>query len=364
MFDTKEAKLMKVGEHIQKFLVLCIACLTLGGCMSTAGEWFSFSSTELAHSQNNDENARTNNRAYQKNGKMQSKAMLNTIANAKVEETDKKLETLIKEWDAVKSDINRIIELEAELGFIVDELTKQDSLNSLHKENIALAQYTPESMPEVNSGDPIRSDRDFAPPEQERNRENTTIVGQAAAIINMDNVIDVGTKFSAQASNLALNDPTSANTSETRLEQNKAMRMDNKFSQNTHTKQGISSYQTASIVGSLPSDNLMHNESNSLSTLSTNEGCKLASLDNSIGIHLISLKDEKKVNKAANQLLNKFSALLCGSYKVNNVVVKGEQYYSVRFGPYTNRQEAQKACSLIRAKGQYCGLADFVGQTM
>ena len=349
---------MKQAELINKIIVLCIACLTVSGCMSTAGEWFSFSSNKLSQTQGRDENADTTSLAYQENGKPQSKAMQNTIAIAKVEETDKKLDTLIKEWDAVKSDINRIIELEAELGFIVNELNKQDSLNSLHKENIALVQYTPDSMPEVNLGNPIDSDKNFVSPAQEIAKGTNTKVGQAAPIINMSNDADVGSKFSSQSSNKLVNGLAATTSPDNRLEQNEALRMDNKFSQNSDNKQLSSNYQTASIVGELPSDRINSNEGEA------SERCSLSSIDESIGIHLISLKDEKKVNKAANELLSKFSAQLCGAYKVNNVLVKGERYYSVRFGPYINRQEAQKACSSIRAEGQYCGLADFVGQTM
>lgn len=355
---------MKAGVFIQKILLLCITTLALGGCMSTAGEWFSFSSNEPSQAQEKDKNQYPTSLSYQQNGKPQSKAMQNTIAISKAEETDKKLNSLIKEWDAVKSDINRIIELEAELGFIVEELNKQDSLNSLNQENIALVEYTPESMPEVNSGDPIHSDQDFVSTAQEIGKGSNTVVGQAAPIINVASVLEVDSQFSSQSSKQPTNRLGSNISSENRLQQNEVLRMDNKFSQISDNKLQSSTFQTASIVGELPSDRVMNNKGDANNTLLAGERCSLSSIDKSIGIHLISLKDEKKVNKAANELLNKFSAQLCGTYKVNNVLVKGEQYYSVRFGPYTNREEAQKACSSIRAEGQYCGLADFVGQTM
>lgn len=337
---------MNVIQSLKHFLMLTIVVLLLNGCSATPSEWFFTSASE-----NSEDLSMSDNR-----DSINLENSQKLIEEARDTATEKKLDALLAEWQAVKSDINRVIELESELGFIINELTKQDSLNSLQEPSIQLAEYTPQSMPETGQGEFIESDADFAVAAQQLSQN--PIVGSAMPLMDDSNVMD--SKFSSQVNSL---DITNKQIMANNISTNKPL-SDDKFSNSDNGQPFSLAVNKTSIVGSLPSANPYENSPDLKMATIDNQKCELSSQNNQIGIHLISLKDEGKVSKAANDLLKKFSAELCTTIKVNNVVVKGENYFSVRFGPYLSKQEAQDACTSIRSQGQYCGLTEFVGQLM
>jgi hypothetical protein len=343
---------MNTSKTLKHFLMLTMVVLLLNGCTSIPSKWL-FSSDDK-HSE--DSSLSENRKSIERPKSQQAIEQARNIA------TEKRLDALLAEWQAVKSDINRIIELESELGFIVNELTKQDSLNSLHSPNIQLTEYTPQSMPPSAQGELIDNDTDFMAAAEKLNQ--TPIVGSALPIMNDEQLID--SKFSSLGNSAGdSNKQIVANNSNGKPNsQNNSRQDQSKFSNQVKSQDLFLSDTRASIVGPLPKDD-NYKHSNNLKTATVeHQKCESSSQNKQIGIHLISLRDENKVNKAANDLLKKFSTELCATVKVNNVVVKGENYFSVRFGPYLSKQEAQDACTSIRLQGQYCGLTEFVGQLM
>lgn len=333
---------MNISKTLKHFLMLTMVVLFLNGCTSLPSKWLFTSDDKNSEASLLNENHKS----------IHLPKSQQAIEQARNIATEKRLDTLLAEWQAVKSDINRIIELESELGFIVNELAKQDSLNSLHSPNIQLTEYTPQSMPQSGQGESIDNDSDFIVAIEKLNE--TPIVGSALPLMDDTQIMD--SKFSSQG-NVVENSNKQIIASSSSAEPT--------LSINSLQVQNLSLPDNkASIIGPLPKDSTDKNSINLKTAVAVHQKCELSSQTNQIGIHLISLKDENKVNKAANDLLKRFSSELCATVKVNNVVVKGENYFSVRFGPYLNKQEAQDACTSIRSQGQYCGLAEFVGQLM
>lgn len=343
---------MKVSQALRYFMIFTISVLFLNGCTSTSSDGF-FSSASTS----TDESS-----SAVKYNSADSASAQKVLEQAREMTTERKLDLLVAEWQAVKSDINRVIELESELGFIVNELTKQDSLSSLYDPNIQLTEYTPQSMPEAEQDKVIENDADFMAAVEKLTQN--PIVGKANPLMDKPKVQLIDNKFSNQSSQIMpIDKQLSSNSSKVGYQNSSHSDIDNKFSGNDTLQNSISGANKASIVGPLPSATSSYS-TNLKATSDAHEKCELSSQNSKIGVHLISLKDEAKVSKAASELLEKFSTQLCSTFRVNNVVVKGENYFSVRFGPYMSKQDAQEACLSIRSQGQYCGLAEFVGQLM
>lgn len=364
---------MKVNHSRTYWLSALASVLLLSGCAVNPSAWLSFSNNETNNETNDESATRPTEKVKQENNTSNrdftaAQALVNT---ADASATQKKVDSLAAEWAALKPEITRLIELEAELGFIVNELAKQDGLNSLQNPDMLLTEYTPQNMAPMQDITPqdIVIEDDFVAAAQKLGQanRNNIVVGQAMPIMDVPQDASIDTKFSAPLKGSVMPQATANKDvvvvdrtlpTNNNLPATITSHIDSKFNRT------YSNTSPKTIVGSIPS--LQRNASTaSLSTASSlRDKCDVGSTTNTIGVHLISIKDQAKVGQAAHELLNKFAGQLCSSFKVNNVVVKGEQYFSIRFGPYLSEQDAQQACSSIRAKGQYCRPTEFVGQLM
>ena len=88
------------------------------------------------------------------------------------------------------------------------------------------------------------------------------------------------------------------------------------------------------------------------------------SIGDGYAIHLASFKSKKSVMQSWNDFKGKAANITCNKLALNETVnVKGQTFYSLRFGPYASKQEALKTCSAIKTFQNYCGVTSFKGET-
>ncbi|MFW8590195.1 SPOR domain-containing protein [Glaciecola sp. 2405UD65-10] len=87
-------------------------------------------------------------------------------------------------------------------------------------------------------------------------------------------------------------------------------------------------------------------------------------IGNGFAIHLASFKSRASVTKSWDDFKGKAADITCNKLALNETVsVKGQTFYSLRFGPYSSKQEALKTCSAIKTFQSYCGVTNFKGET-
>lgn len=82
-------------------------------------------------------------------------------------------------------------------------------------------------------------------------------------------------------------------------------------------------------------------------------------------VHLASYKSSSNAAKGWSSLFEKHKAILCQlTPKLADVNANGQQFLSLRVGPLRDRASAVTLCSLIKAKGDYCASAEFMGRPL
>lgn len=87
-----------------------------------------------------------------------------------------------------------------------------------------------------------------------------------------------------------------------------------------------------------------------------------ASTSSNFALHLASYKNLNNAKSGWQQLRQKYASTWCeASAKLETVNVKGTDYYSLRVGGYESKEAANQMCGKVRAKGDYCQVASFSG---
>jgi hypothetical protein len=99
---------------------------------------------------------------------------------------------------------------------------------------------------------------------------------------------------------------------------------------------------------------------------STNElqdKCKVST--GKFAIHLVSYSSPQQADKGWQVLNPKVSDITCNRQaRLQEVNVNNKVYYSVRVGPYQSDKAAREVCSRISQRGQYCGVSEYVGDSI
>lgn len=310
-------KLLRANKNLVQFL-LCI-CLT--GCAGTQVK-SGPSERDMQTKEVNRVSAETS---------VISKLTDNIEKNIETVELDKTHKMLVehlKEWSSVKGNINRLLELESELAYLVNALKQQDELVVLVEPDEIIGDFTaPELLSidkqnEVNFGEPDKIDKELESEVEGVNNNkfssNKAATVQTFAAPKLPVVASESKEGVSKAkfSNAGLN---SISESTTQLKQN------------------------------------INNEQSCLPNY--NQSGKYA-------LHLISVSNKDKIDAAQQQMTEKYNDTLCGKYvKIAQVLIRDIEFSSLRFGPFDKKVDAQNACSEIQASGQYCSVATFDGYT-
>ena len=260
-----------------------------------------------------------------------------------VKENRKQIDQLSADWAELVKNVNRVVELDSELSYLLNALQKSEGLNSLTSSNLALNEYSAQ-VPEndavtdklslSDAMDQLSNQIQSLP--SKTNAQISPVIQKAKPILTDDGADN--TKFSNSTG-----DAEQASASP-----NKNSQVGNKFTSIVGPTPVLTSGKFSQAIE--PGSNCTNNPKGQ---------------NGNVAVHLISLKNQNNISTAADSLMNRFPNELCEtSAKIENVSVNGESYYSLRFGPYANREHALSICSKLKAQGQYCGLTKFSGRTL
>ncbi len=250
------------------------------------------------------------------------------IKTVELDKTHKMLVEHLSEWGALKGNINRLLELEAELAYLVNALKQQDELILLSKPDEIIADF---SAPELLSID---------------KKENSGIAQESPQIITSVKQSEGvnNTKFKANNSNTvqtfaAPKLPVAA----------------------AEPLEGVNKSKFIQAGFNGDSDKVSHLKQDA----KKQAGCRPNfNQTGKYALHLISVSEAEKISEAHKQMTQKYNDTLCGKYlKIAQVLMRDTEFNSLRFGPFVKKEEAQKACSRIQSAGQYCSVAMFDGYT-
>jgi len=88
-------------------------------------------------------------------------------------------------------------------------------------------------------------------------------------------------------------------------------------------------------------------------------------INNNFALHLASYKNRTNATSGWRQLKQKYADTWCEvSAKLETVNVKGTDYFSLRVGGYESKEAANLMCNEVRSQGDYCQVASFSGENI
>lgn len=246
------------------------------------------------------------------------------------DELIKRLDDAEEELASLRNDVTKVIALESDLAFIVDQFTE------LNTETYSL----PAAQSNISELSNFATASELAKFEANQN-----------SFINGDNKKAAVTS-SAATLNSSLLEPDSDT-----LKFSGVSFDNNDKAQNTN-------YDPESLQNNTLA-NKFSNTSN-LETTGINNNCQtIANVQankNKFAVHLASYSNSSNVAPGLNKLFQVHSAALCNKGAiVKDTVVNNKNYISLRFGPFNSELLANDACKLIQAKNQYCKVTRFDG---
>lgn len=82
------------------------------------------------------------------------------------------------------------------------------------------------------------------------------------------------------------------------------------------------------------------------------------------GIHVASFNSINSLPRGWQESVQRFPDFCDKGAVVQKVIVKNQQYFSLRVGPYVSRSEAKSICFSLKKQKQYCRVTDFTGETL
>lgn len=314
----------KVGHamHIMKKLTfLTVAGVLLDGCNMTSLLW------------SKDENAEAHPvYAESQSGKV--------IKQYDEDERAILVSQYIEEWQELKPTLNKVIALESELSYVLKELDKVDS--------------SVETMTEVPKGFLQSFEKDMSGGsrlvDSSLQNSNTT-TKQTPALESAEVTSNLGPASISQA---ARNNVKLAS----------AQQVPQRLSDNVN---GVE--QIDAKFSSKPSP-LLENSYKAVTAVSrsNSKSCgndSLSRIGEGFAVHLASYSKQASLAEGKNVFQGKYADHLCQKTAVVKAVsVKGRDFYSLRYGPYETRTEAQKVCNDIRIGSDYCTISQFEGERL
>lgn len=247
----------------------------------------------------------------------------------KYSETEQKrlMNKYIEEWEDLKPAITKVIALENELSFALQALENNNPEN-----NAVLSVEELQSLP--NS---FQQDQQIQPVFNSRNVNGTNINERADSI---------DAKFASAGSSAP-------------IKLGVAAPLGRSFD-NTSTGDGANTDKFSQATEQ--SQNMIQTQQRLTSNTRCGESRSIANGDD-YAIHLASYSKKISANSGQKSFLAKYQNELCEKVAIiKPVEVKGNNYYSLRFGPYLSSQEAQNVCAILRQRSDYCSVSRFDGE--
>jgi hypothetical protein len=311
-----------------RVLLIIVMSVYLSGCLSTPLEFFSAENTS----------ANLRNKIIGPHGNAEKNAAPTHFTKLEMIEKDlKKVKEYMQELNTIRPQLTKIIAMEQDFNFMVEQLTGLTSLN-----NKAL----------------------FIQDDNNKQSESNQLEGMVS-------------KFSPSTSlnaSFTGNDSSSSFASEefsnTSVKLGAATSL-SKFSEkiaNVNPKPQVGSQNIENDLLAGDSDAkfsqtpLMKSKSG-LADDALSADATLSSVGQS-GIHLVSVSKKSNLTDYYNMMSVKFPDILANKKPLVELVnVNGQQFYSLRIGPYSN-QLANVNCRKLTADGTYCGVVNYQGEPL
>ncbi len=251
-----------------------------------------------------------------------------------VQERLSDLENRIADWEAHKENVLSLAELESDLHYIIYQAKPLES------------KVTP-SLLDVVSTSTQAKDNTIASPVA--SNDSGVSVDKFSSTQDFSQVkVQSAKKINVNASTVADKFSSSQNKKPTTLEE-------------------LANYIDANDVSmaSKFSDNSANSRSyGSSNNIKPNNTCKPSSyiLGKGYAIHLASFSNENTANKELKKFVENNSNISCGKVPlIKDVNVNAKQFYSLRLGPFENKNGAVRMCDLVKKTQSYCGITTFDG---
>jgi len=349
---------MNTSINIKMFL--CISLLLLVSACTSMPKIFSF--TEQSNSLEVSDGEKptfieTNDNVDLNFGKKAK----SSITQAELKYTQQKVDDFLIEWHAMKPEINRVIQLEGELTYLVDLFNKSSGMEFYSdRENELLENVSASELASVTTKS--LADK-FTSPERAQSADTDAQSTEVDPTTLQTNGTELKAQLGKAKPLLAIEQPSKANDG--------VGVSDSKFSSlsaptiSPDRKLVRAVVSTQNIIGN-PSKFSNESDRSIKTTDDIQDTCENVSVsDGGFAIHLSSLSNAANVPAAVHQLSKNLADVLCNKKaKMALVKVNGIDYSSIRFGPYLSRESATQACNSIRVRGNYCKVTTFDGQSI
>lgn len=277
----------------------------------------------------------------------------------KVSQLSKELQSAVTEWQSLKPSINRLVEMENDLSYLLVQLGDVKSTPMLEISNdeitdtfVVAEKFEAEASAEVElaKAAPII---DLKP--------SNSLASIRPTI--MPSAVDSSTIAMKQDKFSSANQISSVTQAPITYKGNVDKVAINKFANgeqgNQIIKQGVEAdkFTTSAEPSSFSEKNIV---------ISGSANCQRAEsntiVSDGIAIHIASFKSHKLAEDSLSKFESQYRDIACNkSPVIKQVIVKNVTYHSARLGPYLNRKEAEAACRAVRTVQSYCAITDFEG---
>jgi hypothetical protein len=291
------------------------------------------------------------------------------------------LQNEIEDFKSMKSSLNRLVALESDLNFLLDEMSRFNEKNPVMYQEAEQASARPE---QVNSEVVFSADgrTETAAAEQtadgwSRAAENMADKwqSQASEMNSLRLSRDVSTRAqsrnpSTSQSNTNLSAPSNVDNSKfsgsRKVDVAAAKPIMQVNSQNSRQVQAPSQSQSQKNSGAVDSSKFSYG-TDPKQIIGDVGSCREWKVDSvkTYSLHLASYKSRKAAEDGWNKLNAKYADIWCETEaKLAKVVVKGTEYLSLRVGGYKSRDKVLQLCSVVKEQGDYCAVSATKGEAL
>ena len=271
---------------------------------------------------------------YNEEAEREAQSSDENTAEIALTEMIEQTETQVKEWQQMKPALTRLVELEADLSFILAQLNTETSSPGFALQDKQY-QFNVESKAEdEQSTDALTSLSELFP-------ENSN-----------------SPSFSKQSGTVQLKG-ISPDANPSRLTQEDSGVQADKFSGAGAPLSNQRITADNAQVSAAKFSNL-----NRVSQFEPNESaCGFPELGKGYSMHIASFKSKVSAEKTLRELQTQIASSQECQYPavIETVNVNGQIFFSARLGAFETRANATQACSSVRQRQDYCGVAPYSG---
>lgn len=274
-----------------------------------------------------------------------------------------RLEQKVEEWNQIRPQLAKLIELEGDLEYLAEVMVQNDRTNN--KQSIMPAVGALQEDVNALLDDISTQNNDVFVPAELR------VIGETMQAPNYQTTASFD-KTQSSVEVMAVK-PINSNM---RIDSNEDAATDSKFSggavSNSSSLANTANKYQAPMMDSVAQngvddDKFSQSVSSSVITKQSRvNDCSNPSLSNGeLSVHIASYSSSTRAKQGLQEIINKHKNTLCNLKPIlANVNVNGKNYYSLRFGPLSTLDEVNNVCVDIRAGGDYCARAEYSGDSL